>query len=143
MSSENLVTSTTPQDAIAPMLRPGLPHLVGALPQLQSYNAEGATVFALTVCGARQDAIGSSTLVGPAVSPAGVSMEWPEIARDKTKLLFEKNSARMAGAVLVILIVQAGREAHCAIINVPTAARGRARRGTKLLAVPQGCRPLG
>lgn len=126
-----------PQDAFAPAMRPGLPHLVGALPQLQSYNDMGPTVYALTVFGAHRGAIGGGALAGPAVSAIGVTDDWPEAAQHAAKALFAKSSSgRKAGAVVVILIVQVGRESHCVLINVPTAARERARRDAE---IPMSC----
>lgn len=125
------------QDTFVLAMHPGLPHLVGALPQLQSYSEMGPTVYALTVSGACLNEVGSGVLVGPAVSAAGVTNDWPEAVQHAAKSLFANPpSGRGPGAVAVILIVQVDHESHCVIIDVPVTAGKRMRH---CAAIPMSC----
>ena len=118
----------------APLI-PGISSLIEYLTHFTPQNDMGPTVYALTVSG---EANGRrSRLVGPAISEASVTQDWPEAVREVAKGLFAKTPfGRKAGTVAVILVVEYDHEMHCVVINVPTEASKQARRDAQ---IPMSC----
>ena len=107
------------QEIFASIFQAGAIHLIGALPQLQSFNELGCTVYALTVFGITLNSFGASSLAGPAISMEGVTSDWPREAQFAAIKLFKKPSRRKAGTVVVVMINQIGAETHCALLHIP------------------------
>ena len=117
--------------------RAAMYHLSGAMCQLRSYDSKGPTVYALTVFGIKGErdlnakeiqipdtnVLGAASLAGPALNFNGLTTDWPPVARDAARSIFDSSDNRMAGAIIVITIVQIGHITHAALINVPSASR--------------------
>ena len=106
-------------------LYPGLRHAVAAADQLVSYSADGPTLYGLAVAGPHR-AAAQSVLVGPAVAPAGVTNDWPELMLPtavKILAAAAPERRRRAGTVSVILTVEIGDGAHGVLIDLPPATQ--------------------
>jgi hypothetical protein len=97
-------------------------HLAGALPQLKAWNDDGLTLYALTIVGANKGAMGGASIAGPAVDADGLANGWPAIARQAASEIFDRAPLRRAGAVTVIVILQAQNVSHCTLVNIPAVA---------------------
>jgi uncharacterized DUF497 family protein len=112
------------------VLRPGLEYLSRIFSHLRPAGSAKRTLYTLRVFSDR--GINKCTLAGPATVPFDVTSAWPASSRQVARTMLTKSSAEMrasyaadASVITIILIVQAGREAHCAIISMRAASSTR------------------
>jgi hypothetical protein len=119
-------------------------HLAGAMP-LESFSADGPTLYALTIYGLEGENRGVASITGAAINPAGLDADWPSPARRAALAVFAAPPQRRAGAVVVVVTMQIGSDLHYVVYKLPAAAaltpsrRGEAQtagRGTGRTPVP-------
>lgn len=94
-------------------------HIVGALPQLRSFNGVGHTIYAIVV----PPAPGEVTLSGPALAADGTE-EWPKEASIAAKDFFQKYAkGGRKCSVTALLVINVAGVWHCTAINIPVAER--------------------